>query len=81
ITASFFDQARDNFRDELGHMDFRVLNVENDPLTQDFEAAKYDVIIAANVLHATKKIDETLGNVRKLLKPGGKLILFEITNV
>jgi NADPH:quinone reductase-like Zn-dependent oxidoreductase len=30
------------------------------------------------VLHATASIRATLANVRKLLKPGGKLILFEI---
>ncbi|KAH9230788.1 hypothetical protein K456DRAFT_1727160 [Colletotrichum gloeosporioides 23] len=80
ISPSFFEQAKETFKDEVGRMSFRVLNVENDPLGQDFEAGKYDLIIAANVLHATKKIDDTLSNARKLLKPGGKLLLFEITN-
>ncbi|KAJ0311184.1 hypothetical protein COL516b_001888 [Colletotrichum fioriniae] len=80
ISPSFFEQAKENFKDEVGRMGFRVLNVENDPLSQGFEAGKYDLIIAANVLHATKKIDDTLVNARKLLKPGGKLLLFEITN-
>ncbi|GKT43550.1 highly reducing polyketide synthase azaB [Colletotrichum spaethianum] len=80
ISPAFFEPAKETFKDEQGHMSFRVLNVENDPLTQNFDAGKYDVIVAANVLHATKKIDATLSNVRKLLKPGGKLLLFEITN-
>ncbi|GKT79195.1 beta-ketoacyl synthase domain-containing protein [Colletotrichum tofieldiae] len=80
ISPSFFEQAKETFKDELGQMNFRVLNIEHDPLRQDFEANKYDLIVAANVLHATKKIDETLRNARKLLKPGGKLLLFEITN-
>lgn len=38
------------------------------------------MILAANVLHATKDIDNTLKMVRKLLKPNGKLILFGVTN-
>ncbi|KAK1724875.1 beta-ketoacyl synthase domain-containing protein [Colletotrichum acutatum] len=80
ISPSFFEQAKETFKDEVGRMGFRVLNVENDPVSQGFEAGKYDLIIAANVLHATKKIDDTLVNARKLLKPGGKLLLFEITN-
>ncbi|OLN83448.1 Lovastatin diketide synthase LovF 5 [Colletotrichum chlorophyti] len=80
ISASFFEHAKETFQDELSRMNFRVLNIENDPLNQDFEAGRYDLIVAANVLHATKKIDETLRNAAKLLKPGGKLLLFEITN-
>ncbi|EHK97307.1 putative Lovastatin nonaketide synthase [Glarea lozoyensis 74030] len=39
----------------------------------------YDVL-AANVLHATHTLDETLKHTRKLLKPGGYLILFEIVD-
>ncbi|KAK2042656.1 beta-ketoacyl synthase domain-containing protein [Colletotrichum somersetense] len=80
ISPSFFEQAKETFKDELAHMAFRVLNVENDPLAQGFEAGRYDVVIAANVLHATKRMDETLANARRLLKPGGALLLFEITN-
>lgn len=31
------------------------------------------------VLHATPSIKETLSNVRKLLKPGGRLFLQELS--
>ncbi|KAK2600653.1 hypothetical protein N8I77_010173 [Diaporthe amygdali] len=82
ISPSFFEQAKDTiFKDQLDSADFRVLNVENDPVEQGFEAGRYDLIVAANVLHATKKIDTSLSNTRRLLKPGGKLLLFEITNI
>ncbi|KAK7729951.1 Type I Iterative PKS [Diaporthe eres] len=82
ISPSFFEQAKDTiFKDQLDSADFRVLNVENDPLEQGFEAGRYDLILAANVLHATKKIDVTLSNAKSLLKPGGKLLLYEITNI
>ncbi|KAK6206913.1 beta-ketoacyl synthase domain-containing protein [Colletotrichum tabaci] len=80
ISPSFFEQAKENFRGELAHMGFRVLNVEKDPVAQGFEAGRYDVVVAANVLHATRAMDETLRNARKLLKPGGRLLLFEIIN-
>lgn len=82
ISPSFFEQAKDTiFKDQLDSADFRVLNVENDPVDQDFEAGRYDLILAANVLHATKKIEVSLANAKRLLKPGGKLLLFEITNI
>lgn len=82
ISPSFFEQAKDTiFKDQLESADFRVLNVENDTVEQGFEAGRYDLVVAANVLHATKKIDVSLSNAKTLLKPGGKLLLFEITNI
>ncbi|KAH8883185.1 beta-ketoacyl synthase domain-containing protein [Thozetella sp. PMI_491] len=81
ISPSFFEEARETFSGELSFMNFRVLNVENDPSDQGFEEAKYDLVIAANVLHATKNIDVSLSHARKLLKPGGKILLYEITNL
>lgn len=82
ISPSFFEQAKDTiFKDQLESADFRVLNVENDPVEQGFEAGRYDLIVAANVLHATKKIDVSLSNAKTLLRPGGKIMLFEITNI
>lgn len=82
ISPSFFEQAKDTiFKDQLDSTEFRVLNVENDSLEQGFEAGLYDLIVAANVLHATKKINVSLSNAKRLLKPGGRLLLFEITNI
>ena len=48
-------------------------------MKQGFEPESYDVVVAANILHATKSLRQTLGNVRKLLKPGGRLVLIELT--
>ncbi|NEQ02898.1 SDR family NAD(P)-dependent oxidoreductase, partial [Moorena sp. SIO3F7] len=46
---------------------------------QGFEAHQYDVIIAANVLHATTDMKQTLSHVRELLADGGMLVLSEAT--
>ncbi|KAI1337734.1 beta-ketoacyl synthase domain-containing protein [Xylariaceae sp. FL0016] len=78
ISPFFFEQARQRFPDE--RMLFRVLDIERDPTDQGFEAAAYDVVIATNVLHATKNLDTTLSHVKALLKPGGKLLLSESTD-
>ena len=58
-------------------MVFKVCDAEKDPLSQGFVEGSYDVIIASFVLHATAQLDRTMGNVRKLLKPGGFLVISE----
>jgi acyl carrier protein len=60
-------------------MKFAVLDIEKEIGPQGFEAASMDVVYASNVLHATKNIRETLTHARDLLKPGGTLILNEMT--
>lgn len=39
----------------------------------------YDVVVSANVLHATRDIRHTLRNAKALLRPGGLLVLNELT--
>ncbi|KAL9628614.1 MAG: hypothetical protein Q9164_007204, partial [Protoblastenia rupestris] len=79
ISSGFFDQARRTLREWDRLLNFRTLDIERDPISQGFEADAYDLIIAANVLHATENVQHTLRNVRKLLKPGGRLLLIEAT--
>ncbi|KAL8717594.1 MAG: hypothetical protein Q9225_005174 [Loekoesia sp. 1 TL-2023] len=81
ISPSFFEPAKTLLGDWLERITFKTFNVERDPVTQGFEAASYDLVIASNVLHATRKIDETLANIQKVLKPGGRLALIELTNL
>ena len=80
ISTGFFEQARAKLNDWGNLVCYRPLNIELNPADQGFELSRYDLIIAANVLHATEDIRKTLSNVRILLKPGGKLALMEITN-
>ncbi|KAF4629252.1 hypothetical protein G7Y89_g8896 [Cudoniella acicularis] len=79
ISPSFFEKGKELFKSQASRMNFKVLNIEDDPILQGFDPSQYDLAIAHNVLHATKNLDMTLQNTRKLLKPGGKLILFEVT--
>ncbi|KAI7968609.1 hypothetical protein EIK77_006628 [Talaromyces pinophilus] len=81
ISSGFFAEAENKFKDWDGLVDFRRLNIEEDPVEQGFGEGEYDLVVAASVLHATTNIDRTLSNTRKLLKPGGRLLLIEITNI
>ncbi|KJZ79056.1 hypothetical protein HIM_01829 [Hirsutella minnesotensis 3608] len=80
ISAGWFDKAKDLLQDWQSYLEYKVLDIETDPLEQGFEPESYDVIMASNVLHATKDIDTTLRNCHRLLKPGGSLVLGEVTN-
>jgi len=80
ISTGFFEKANKKFKSWLPFMKFAKLDIAEDPISQGLKAGEYDVIIAANVLHATPSMDQTLSHVKKLLKPDGKLVLSEITN-
>ncbi|KAL6238509.1 hypothetical protein BDW75DRAFT_237396 [Aspergillus navahoensis] len=80
ISVGFFEEAKSAFAAHEDRFLFAPLNIEIDPAHQNFEAHSYDLIIAANVLHATRSMKETMTHVRQLLKPGGHLVMLEITN-
>ena len=80
ISPAFFQDAKERFGSYADRMTFATLNIEQDPSEQGFGIEGYDVVICALVLHATASLNNSLQNARKVLKPGGKLILFEPTN-
>ena len=77
ISAGFFAEAEARFGDAGGCIEYRPLDIEKDPITQGFSSHGYDLLIASNVLHATRHLDETLGHCRDLLAPSGQLIALE----
>ena len=79
ISAGFFETAKTKFKNWRNVLNFKTLNIEHDPAEQGFAEGYYDIVVAANVLHATSDLNKTLANVRSLLKPGGKLLLHEAT--
>ncbi|TGO26315.1 hypothetical protein BPAE_0062g00360 [Botrytis paeoniae] len=79
ISPAFFGQARIKFHEYIDQMKFRVCDISKDPASQSFETESYDLVIASHVLHATNDLDQTLRNIRKLLRPSGTLLLFETT--
>ena len=62
-------------------MQYAILNIEIDPRMQGFLQHQFDAALAVNVLHATRNLKLVLNNVRLLLKPGGLLVLSEVTDV
>ena len=75
ISAGFFSEAEARFGGDA--IEYRVLDIEKDPIEQGFALHGYDVVIASNVLHATRFLNETLDNCRLLLAPSGVLLALE----
>ncbi|KIM94092.1 hypothetical protein OIDMADRAFT_207730 [Oidiodendron maius Zn] len=79
LSSGFFEAAQDKFKAWKNLVKYKKLDIEQDPEKQGFNESSYDLIVACQVLHATKSMTNTMNNVRKLLKPGGKIILIETT--
>ncbi|MGZ3113761.1 SDR family NAD(P)-dependent oxidoreductase [Streptomyces sp. H62] len=76
LSASFFPHAKARFAD-FDFVDYRCLDMNHDPTEQGFTGASFDVVVATNVLHATRDVRATLGRVTSLLADGGQLLAYE----
>ena len=72
ISKAFINYGEKKYASNYDFISFRLLDLDTAPIDQDFK--QYDIVIAANILHATKNIITTLKHVNSLLKPGGLLI-------
>ncbi len=78
ISAGFFAQAEQRLTATGASIDYKRLNIESEPVAQGFDSHGYDLVIAGNVLHATRDLGETLAHCRELLAPSGQLIAVEL---
>lgn len=77
VSAGFFAEAEQRFGGVEASIEYRRLDIEQDPTSQGFPLHGYDLLIASNVLHATRFLGETLVNCRRLLAPSGQLVALE----
>lgn len=78
ISDVFLKNASKKFN-QYNFIEYKQLNIENNPQEQGYIPETYDLIIASNVLHATSDITKTLNHVKSLLRAGGALLLLEAT--
>ena len=77
ISAGFFTEAESRLSGTGAPIEYKPLNIEIDPVSQGFDVHGYDLVIAANVLHATRDLGETLAHCRDLLAPSGQMLALE----
>lgn len=79
VSQHFLRKAEDRFA-EYSCLKTELLDASLPVENQGFSRGTFDMVVAANVLHATPRLHETLGHVRSLLRPGGLLLLLECAN-
>jgi acyl transferase domain-containing protein/acyl carrier protein/2-polyprenyl-3-methyl-5-hydroxy-6-metoxy-1,4-benzoquinol methylase len=78
ISHLLLNEARARFV-RFPAVSYAKLNIEKPLEAQEFTVGTYDIVVAANVLHATANLCTTLEHVRQLLAPGGLMVLVETT--
>ena len=76
VSQHFLDAAAERLGAREGFTT-GLLDIERGPAAQGVTPGQHDVVVAANVLHATRDLAESLSNAASLLAPGGVLILLE----
>ena len=76
----FVDDARREAsrRGVDGLMTFGLLDVSRDPAAQGYPEQGFDVVVAFNVVHATRDVPVAIRHLEGLLAPGGTLGLVEV---
>ncbi len=77
ISQGFLTAAASKFAG--GEIETRLFDLERPLGEQGVAAGSFDVVLAANVLHATQDLAQSLGHIHELLAPGGALLLVEST--
>lgn len=79
ISKAFLLFAEEKYGPGRSYLVFKLWNIEKAPAEQGIDAGGYDIVIAANVLHATQNIRRTLRHIKEALKTGGIILANEVT--
>ena len=76
LSDAFLGRAHERFGAQVS-LRTAVFDADRTSAEQGLSRGSFDVVTAANALHAVKKITTAIANVRDLLAPGGYLLLVE----
>lgn len=78
VSKLFLSKARETLT-AYPFVNYQVLDIEKSPVAQGIREHEFDLVLAANVLHATADLRQTLQQVKTLLSSEGLLVLLEGT--
>ena len=78
ISKAFLIHAQEHYTRDNPFLRVGRFDVEQPLAGQFVRLGGYDIVVATNVLHATKNIRQTLRNVKAAMAAGGQLFLNEI---
>jgi acyl transferase domain-containing protein/NADPH:quinone reductase-like Zn-dependent oxidoreductase/SAM-dependent methyltransferase len=65
----------------IDFMRFGALDISRDPESQGYQLHGFDVVLGYNVVHTTQRVADSIAQIRRLLAPGGLLMLVETTRL
>ena len=74
ISSAFIEQSINNFK-KYNINNINVQKVEPEKLP--FEDQKFDIILIVDVIHHLDDIKKNINEIKRVLKKGGKLIIYE----
>lgn len=79
FTSTGFISGEDH-EELFPNMEYATLDIGQDLAEQGWleESRRYDLIITSNAIHATSHLHSSLANFKKLLRPGGRLLMREL---
>ncbi|MET9414603.1 SDR family NAD(P)-dependent oxidoreductase [Streptomyces klenkii] len=79
LSQAFLNDARTAYGPDVPYLACARLDAEQPLHSQRIDPGSYDLVVAANVLHATRDIRNTLRNAKAALRDGGWLLLNELS--
>jgi SAM-dependent methyltransferase len=78
LSKHFFARAEQRFAD-YPFVRYQLFDLDQDPAAQNMPDGYFDLIVAANSIHASRDLGQALDRATQLLAPGGVLLLYEVT--
>jgi NAD(P)-dependent dehydrogenase (short-subunit alcohol dehydrogenase family)/SAM-dependent methyltransferase/acyl carrier protein len=78
LSPLFLQRAAEKFR-HYPFVEYALYDAERDASAQPLPLSEFDLIVAANVLHATRDLRATVERLTALLAPGGMVLFAEAT--
>jgi polyketide synthase PksN len=79
VSKAFLQHAAEHYQPACPAMSTAIFDVCKPLSAQSIPAGHYDLVVAANVLHATPSLREVVRNAKATLKTNGVLLLNEIS--
>ncbi|MCJ1283110.1 hypothetical protein MMC26_002437 [Xylographa opegraphella] len=76
MSRTFIERVADSSM-KYTQLSLEHVNIRSDPVERGYKAGSYDVIVATDILYASRHINSALPQLYKLLRPGGRLLVRE----